>query len=696
MRKYGIIFILIFSILCGLILVGCGEATSISFVKEEIEVVVGTEFSPEVKISPKKASYVLNSSNMTILGILNNTTVKANRVGVVNLSAVSGGKTATVVVYIRSKTQEEVDPNNPIIKDLVKVNFVITNYEDAGLTTGDWGAPRDVIEGGYVKLNAPPSYSGFVTDCWYTDRSCKNKIDLETTKIYENTTFYAQLIEREQDFQVKKSDTGDYFVVTGLMYENLVTKTLYLPKYIDDTLIEGIADNAFCKNENIEKVIIPDSYKVIGGQAFAGCKNLVTIEVDDNSTLEVIGANAFGEIEVSKEDNTKLTCEKLTTFDIPDSVYKIGGFAFNKCKNYRLKEIPNSLKTLEQYVFSGTKTERIELQNVLEVMEGAFFDCEELQFISGTHNIEKCAKYAFNNTAYYESKANEFYKKQDTVAEDYLFYVDTILADVFNASFSGGTTSSEIVIKDYVTLISDEAFSGFEIHNFTLVMTNTNQANNLVLEEYDKDNLSKSNRFIGEKLFLATSKNMMIAVPSDKLTRYREIYPEYSENLCIQKTIEVSGGTDVLNAGTHKFLYYKNKNKEGLWVEKILYQSYEGNAKEVNLSKFMLDNGYDNVDIASIYQRAFIGLENLETLELGDVKKLEKFAIRNNTKLKSIDFSTLSLPPELDNASIDKCIYGGVPDIFVSDNEQLKRYQTEWAETLGYSHGVVTALRIKN
>lgn len=66
-------------------------------------------------------------------------------------------------------------------------------------------------------------------------------------------------------------------------------------------------------------VIIPNSVTRIGSYAFISCKSLTSITIPDSVTS--IGDNAFWD------------CYGLTTITIPSSVTSIGGGAFTLCKN---------------------------------------------------------------------------------------------------------------------------------------------------------------------------------------------------------------------------------------------------------------------------------------------------------------------------------------------------------------------------
>ena len=79
---------------------------------------------------------------------------------------------------------------------------------------------------------------------------------------------------------------------------------------------------------NETKVVIPDSVKEIGEDAFRGCESLKEITIPDSVTE--IGECAF------------FCCKSLEEITIPDSVKKIGKGTFSGCEDLVIKAPENS------------------------------------------------------------------------------------------------------------------------------------------------------------------------------------------------------------------------------------------------------------------------------------------------------------------------------------------------------------------
>ena len=149
-----------------------------------------------------------------------------------------------------------------------------------------------------------------------------------------------------------------------------------IPSEIDGKRVSIIGMEAFCWNETLKKVVIPDGVTRIGLYAFADCENLTSITIPDSVTEILYGAfentawynnQPDGVVYAGKAaigykgempQNTTITikggtksinvsafadCENLTSITIPDSITSIGENAFNSCLNLASITIPDSV-----------------------------------------------------------------------------------------------------------------------------------------------------------------------------------------------------------------------------------------------------------------------------------------------------------------------------------------------------------------
>lgn len=104
---------------------------------------------------------------------------------------------------------------------------------------------------------------------------------------------------------------------------------------------------------SLTSITIPSSVKRIVSYAFEGCSSLIEINVDENNVKYCdIDGILFNKVQTEILQYPAGKTE--TTYDIPESVTHIGGFAFNDCSNLTSITIPSSVTSIENYpVFSG-------------------------------------------------------------------------------------------------------------------------------------------------------------------------------------------------------------------------------------------------------------------------------------------------------------------------------------------------------
>ena len=104
--------------------------------------------------------------------------------------------------------------------------------------------------------------------------------------------------------------------------------------------ITEIADGAFASNSEITSITIPNTVTRIGDYAFNGCYELTGELVIPNS-VTTIGEGTFE------------CCKGLTSVEIGNSVTTIGESAFKYCYGLRSVEIGNSVTTIGLCAFDG-------------------------------------------------------------------------------------------------------------------------------------------------------------------------------------------------------------------------------------------------------------------------------------------------------------------------------------------------------
>lgn len=167
---------------------------------------------------------------------------------------------------------------------------------------------------------------------------------------------------------------------------------------------------------NDGKIVIPDSVRRIGKYAFSDCTNLTSIEIPNSVTD--IGDFAF------------YGCTALASIVIPDSVRRIGRDAFKGCIGLTSIEIPD---------------------NVIEISDFAFKGCTGLNSLTvGKNNQYYCGE---NNCILTKDKTSLIVGCKNSIIPDGI-------TKIGKAAFDGCTGLISLKIPDSVTEIGEGVFSG--------------------------------------------------------------------------------------------------------------------------------------------------------------------------------------------------------------------------------------------
>lgn len=133
--------------------------------------------------------------------------------------------------------------------------------------------------------------------------------------------------------------------VDGVLYGRDIL--LLYPKTRTDACFvipDGIGyvwDFAFMGNDSLEKVVVPDSCKILGAYAFWACANLAEVEFGAYSELLIVDDFCFSE------------CYALQQIRLPDSVYLIGEAAFSYMPLHQFV-FPEKIVFIGDQLFWGT------------------------------------------------------------------------------------------------------------------------------------------------------------------------------------------------------------------------------------------------------------------------------------------------------------------------------------------------------
>ena len=221
-------------------------------------------------------------------------------------------------------------------------------------------------------------------------------------KYLEGVCIYcAELNPSEGLIFTKNNDyLGGYSVSMNYTYDT----TVVVPSYYEGLPITKISDNGFNVTA-IECVILPDTLKVIGADAFRNCKNLKTINIP--SSVTTIGECAFKDCQYLESitipnnvteiaDSTFFNCKNLTSITLGSSLTSIGTNAFTASGIVTLT-IPNNVQTIGISAFSQCiDLESVNIGNgVKYILNDAFFNCKNLKNLSLGTNVTSIYDSAF-------------------------------------------------------------------------------------------------------------------------------------------------------------------------------------------------------------------------------------------------------------------------------------------------------------
>lgn len=246
----------------------------------------------------------------------------------------------------------------------------------------------------------------------------------------------------------------------------------------DDSFSEySIGSWVFAWNNNVKSVVIPDNVTAILGSAFFNCENLEKIKI--GSSVRLIDSLAFaysGLREVVIPANVKtlgdgvfLQIRNLESVTLEEGIESIGESVFTSCSSLRSLNIPSTVKYLGSSLVQGCIS--LESFSVDENCEVAiygitFADCTSLKSVTLNNATEEIANEMFKFCTSLEQV-----KLGDKVRliGDNAFYgcsslnsitLPETVTEIGNSAFAGCSSLKSITLPETVTEIVDSAFAG--------------------------------------------------------------------------------------------------------------------------------------------------------------------------------------------------------------------------------------------
>lgn len=180
--------------------------------------------------------------------------------------------------------------------------------------------------------------------------------------------------------------------------------SVYVPEYLDNKLVVGLADRAFYMMDNLQEIYLPDTITYLGREAFCGCINLKKVRLSNKVERIPEWCFAYCENLADIEGFEHINCfdsyafyrgysaEKLV---LTRDVAYVGDYAFSECT---FKKINCSIAQENgNMIFARcNELEEIEIeQGSLTVPDYFVFGCEKLKSINLSDAIMGIGNYAF-------------------------------------------------------------------------------------------------------------------------------------------------------------------------------------------------------------------------------------------------------------------------------------------------------------
>lgn len=215
-------------------------------------------------------------------------------------------------------------------------------------------------------------------------------------------------------------DITDYFVKDGTRH-----------------IVRGIFFDS--KEKKIQTIHLPSSLKVIGANAFWGCKNLCDIIIPNG--VFRIGNRAFS------------NCNLLSNISLPSTIRYIEDGAFSQCYSLREIIIPNGVDTLENGLFSFCNNlEKVVIpDSIISICDNVFWNCAKLKTITLPENVKEIKRNPFRG-----SGINEIICRSP-----FFVYENGLLMTADRKELIACLTSKKYIsVPSTIRVIRDDAFNG--------------------------------------------------------------------------------------------------------------------------------------------------------------------------------------------------------------------------------------------
>lgn len=215
-----------------------------------------------------------------------------------------------------------------------------------------------------------------------------------------------------ENFRYELNSEENGYIITDFIDYNKNLKEVIVPSEINGLPVVAIGPSAFShpevdKRQFIETIILPDTVKEIGNNAFYNQIYLAKMVIPEGVTriekttfknCSRLNINVFGlvlpnTIEYIGEEAFS-GCTGITKLIFNEGLKEISAFAFSNCNNLNEIHFPNSLETLDSDAFNNCSLSELKITGTIPDSKNGLFYFDSIDSLT-IENCERIGSYAF-------------------------------------------------------------------------------------------------------------------------------------------------------------------------------------------------------------------------------------------------------------------------------------------------------------